>query len=76
MLPVDEHSYLVIIEPAPPGFSAYVPDVDGCVAAGDTVEECERLIREALMLHFEAMREDGEPIPPPTVAAAAFVPAA
>ncbi len=76
MLPVDEHSYLIVIHPTATGFSAHAPDVDGCVAAADSLEECETLMREALALHFDAMRADGEDVPPPTIAAAAFVPAA
>lgn len=58
--------YAVIVERAPTGFSAYVPDLPGCVAAGRTRADVERLIREAIQLHLEGMREDGEPIPEPT----------
>jgi predicted RNase H-like HicB family nuclease len=50
--------------------------VPGCVATGDTVDECEREMRSALAFHFEGLREGGEPIPEPTVAAASFVTAA
>ena len=57
--------YAVIIEGGGEGYSAYVPDLPGCVAAGDTVEEVQRLIREAIALHLEGMREDGQPIPEP-----------
>jgi predicted RNase H-like HicB family nuclease len=46
--------------------SAYVPDLPGCVAAGATIEETVRLIREAMALHLAAMRRDGDPIPAPT----------
>ena len=45
--------------------SAYVPDLDGCAAAGDTEGETLQLIREAIALHIEAMRQDGDPIPVP-----------
>jgi predicted RNase H-like HicB family nuclease len=59
--------YPVVIEPTSTGFSAYSPDVPGCVAVGDTEEETRRNFREALVEHFEAMREIGAPIPePPT----------
>ncbi len=61
--------YLVVIEPADDGsFSAYVPDLPGCVSCGETREEVEQLIREAIGLHIESMREHGEPVPPPTSA--------
>ena len=60
------------------GYSAYVPDLPGCVAAGTTLQETEQLIREALELHLEAMRADGDPIPEPTtvVSTVTVVPAA
>jgi len=58
--------YAIVIENAGTNYSAYVPDLPGCVATGATVEETERLIREAIELHLEGMREDGTPIPPPS----------
>jgi predicted RNase H-like HicB family nuclease len=58
--------YAIVIENAGPNFSAYVPDLPGCVATGASVEEVEREIREAIELHLEGMREDGNPIPPPS----------
>lgn len=58
--------YAVVLEKTGNGWSAYVPDLDGCIAAGDTEAETIRLIREAIALHIEAMRQDGDPIPPPT----------
>jgi predicted RNase H-like HicB family nuclease/predicted RNA binding protein YcfA (HicA-like mRNA interferase family) len=60
--------YAIVIENAGPNFSAYVPDLPGCVAAGATVEEAEREIREANEFHLEGLREDGSPIPPPSSA--------
>ncbi len=57
--------YAVILEPTSTGFSAYSPDVPGCAAAGDTLEESRSNFREALELHFEAMGLVGEPIPEP-----------
>lgn len=58
--------YAVVIENAGPNFSAYVPDLPGCVATGANVDEVQREIREAIELHLEGMREDGDPIPPPS----------
>ena len=57
--------YAIVIENAGPNFSAYVPDLPGCVATGSSFAEVEREIREAIELHIEGMREDGDPIPPP-----------
>ena len=58
--------YTVILEFGDNNWSAYVPDLPGCVAAAKTRDETERLIREAIVLHLKAMREDGDLIPPPT----------
>ena len=60
--------YAIVIENAGPNYSAYVPDLPGCIATGATVEEVEREIREAIELHLEGMRADGEPIPQPSSA--------
>lgn len=57
--------FLVIIERAGDNYSAYSPDLPGCVATGDTREETERNMHEALRIHVEGMVEDGEPIPAP-----------
>lgn len=57
--------YAVIIEQAGANFSAYVPDLPGCVATGATEEEAESLLREAIELHLSGMREDNLPIPEP-----------
>ncbi|MBI5948913.1 MAG: type II toxin-antitoxin system HicB family antitoxin [Chloroflexi bacterium] len=57
--------YAVVIEPAESNYSAYVPDLPGCVAVGDTIEEAEREIREAILFHIEGLKEDGLPIPEP-----------
>lgn len=68
--------YTVILEKGPRNWSAYVPDVPGCVAAAKTRDETERLIAEALAFHLEALREDGQPIPlPTTLATTVSVPA-
>ena len=58
--------YAIIIEKAENNYSAYAPDVPGCVAAGETIEETRQLMREALEFHFEALQMDNEPIPEPT----------
>ena len=55
--------YAVVIERAENNYSAYVPDLPGCIATGATVEETEQLIREAIELHLKGLREDGLPIP-------------
>ena len=58
--------YAIVIEKGTSNHSAYVPDLPGCVATGATVEGTESLLREAIELHLEDMRDDGLPIPPPT----------
>jgi predicted RNase H-like HicB family nuclease len=58
--------YAVVIEKAGTNYSAYVPDLPGCVATGSSVPETEVAIREAIELHISGMREDGTPIPPPS----------
>lgn len=62
-------NYLAIIEDDRDGCSAYVPDLPGCVAAGDTEEEVRRLIREAIDLHLADMRATGQEVPRPTARA-------
>jgi predicted RNase H-like HicB family nuclease len=57
--------YPVVIEQTGTGYSAYSPDVSGCVAVGDTEEETRRNFQDALIEHFQAMRLVGEPIPEP-----------
>lgn len=57
--------YAIVIEKAQGNFSAYVPDLPGCVATGATVAEVEAEIREAIVFHVEGLREDGLPVPPP-----------
>jgi predicted RNase H-like HicB family nuclease len=58
--------YAILLEPTKTGFSAHVPDLPGCVAAGESREETLDLIREAIESHLEGMRLHGEPIPGPT----------
>ena len=57
--------YAIVIEKADNNYSAYVPDLPGCVATGKTVEEAESQIREAIKFHLEGLREDGVSIPQP-----------
>ncbi len=58
--------YAVVIENAGSNYSAYVPDLPGCIATGATEVEVEQQIREAIEFHLDGMREDGTPIPPPS----------
>jgi len=58
--------YLVVLEKSATGFGAYVPDLPGCVAVGDSREEVRRLIQEAVELHLDDLKESGQPIPPPS----------
>jgi len=61
--------YAVVIEKAPTNFSAYVPDLPGCVATGPTVAKTEANIREAIRFHIEGLEEDGLEIPEPSAIA-------
>lgn len=58
--------YAIVIEKGEGNYSAYVPDLPGCVAVGDTIEETEREIREAIEFHLDGMRQDGLEIPEPS----------
>ena len=62
-------TYAVTIEKAENNYSAYVPDLPGCVATGKTREETAQNIREAIAFHLEGLREDGMPIPEPQTSA-------
>lgn len=57
--------YAIVVEAAEDNYAAYVPDLPGCIATGDTVEEVEREIREAIRFHLQGLREDGLPAPEP-----------
>jgi predicted RNase H-like HicB family nuclease len=59
-------TYTVFIEPTATGYSAYVPDLPGCVSAASTLEETRQLIKEAIEFHIEGMRMNGEAVPEPT----------
>ncbi|MCX6164542.1 MAG: type II toxin-antitoxin system HicB family antitoxin [Ignavibacteriae bacterium] len=58
--------YTVIIEKGEKNYSAYIPDLPGCVSTGDTIEEIKKNILDAVEFHIQGMKEDGEPIPEPT----------
>jgi predicted RNase H-like HicB family nuclease len=63
--------YVIIIEPAADGtFSAYVPDLPGCVSSGETIAELQQNIEEAVRDHIEALRDTGQPVPPPSATTA------
>ena len=57
--------YLIILEPTSTGYSAYSPDLDGCVAAGDDRQETVALMQEAIAFHLEGLAAENLPIPPP-----------
>jgi predicted RNase H-like HicB family nuclease len=58
--------YAIVIEKSETGYGAYVPDLPGCIALGETLEETESLIHEAVEFHLEGLRADGARIPAPT----------
>ena len=62
--------YTVVIEKTDNGYSAYAPDLPGCIAAADSVSDVEELMREAITLHVESLREHGDPVPEPQTSAA------
>ena len=57
--------YLIVIEQTGTGYSAYSPDLDGCVATGASREEVERTMKEAIEFHLDGLRQDGKPAPSP-----------
>ena len=58
--------YVVIFEKGENSYGAYVPDLPGCIAVGETLEEVSALIVEAIAFHIEALQEAGEPVPQPS----------
>jgi predicted RNase H-like HicB family nuclease len=58
--------YAVVIEKAENNYAAYVPDLPGCITTGESIEEIERQIREAIEFHIRGLREDGLPVPEPS----------
>lgn len=66
--------YLIVVERADDGgYGAWAPDLPGCVALGDTIEDAKHQMREAIAFHLEGLREQGEPVPAPTAVAAVVV---
>ena len=61
--------YAVVIEKTGENYSAYVPDLPGCIATGATVPEVETEIRDAIRFHIEGLKADGEPVPEPVTLA-------
>ena len=59
------NKYLVIVEETETGYSAFSPDLPGCVATGKTRDEVEQTMRDAIQFHLDGMQEDGDPIPVP-----------
>ncbi len=74
----DPRRYVILIGRTPDGgFGAWAPDLPGCIALGDTVEDTEREMREAIAFHLEGLRSDGEPVPEPsTLSTVIEIPAA
>lgn len=58
--------YAIVIENGPNNYSAYVPDLPGCITTGKTIEEVKQLMQEAIEFHIEGLREDGLPVPKPS----------
>ena len=65
--------YLIVVEQTATGFSAYSPDLDGCVATGATREDVQREMQDAIAFHLEGLAEDGDPIPEPTNGPGAYI---
>ena len=64
---IDPKSYLILVEGGPPSnYSAWSPDVPGCIATGSTIEECIEEMRNAIVGHLDIMREHGETLPQPS----------
>lgn len=61
-----KRKYAVVIEKGEQSYGAYVPDLPGCIAMGDTLDEVRQMIREAMEFHIEGMLRDGDPVPEPT----------
>jgi predicted RNase H-like HicB family nuclease len=57
------HRFLILIEPTDTGFSAYSPDLPGCIATGHTAQEVEANMRKAIAFHLDGLRADGQPVP-------------
>lgn len=71
---IDPNRYTILVEGGPPSnYSCFSPDVPGCVATGDTLDECVASMREALRFHLEWMERDGDPIPEPSGAGGVYL---
>jgi predicted RNase H-like HicB family nuclease len=66
---MNTYRFLIVVEDAGANFSAYSPDLPGCVATGSSRDEAEKNMYEAIQLHIEGLKEDGLPIPPSTAVA-------
>lgn len=62
--------YLIVIEKTETGFSAYSPDLPGCISTGATREECEKKMREAIEFHIDGLKEEGLEVPKPSTSSA------
>ena len=67
------NEYLIVLEKTRTGYSAYSPDIDGCISVGDTKEECELNMKEALKFHIDLMLEKGYEVPKPKRREAEFI---
>ena len=65
--------YVVIFEWADSNYSAYVPDLPGCISTGKTIVETEVNIREAIELYIDTLKEDDQPVPPPSIQSKAIL---
>lgn len=63
---MDDRGYLIVVEKTPNNYSAYSPDLPGCVSTGKTVDDVLANMRDAIVFHLEGLRADGEAIPPPS----------
>ena len=61
--------YPILIEPTETGYSAYSPDVPGCIATASSRDELEQVMRDAIVFHLEGLRASGQPVPPPSTSA-------
>ncbi len=69
----EERTYAVVIEQGESNFSAYSPDLPGCVTTGRTIEETKSHMKEAIIFHLEGLREDSQPLPQTTTVETAII---
>lgn len=65
--------YMIILEKTDTGYSAFSPDIDGCIAVGETLDECKKNMKEALNFHIELMLEKGYEIPEPSILSVDYI---